>query len=188
MGDAARQRGTPAARSKRAAEKAAAASPESTSHPAAATPAAAPAAASRGSPRPAEPPTTPMETDEKHAAPPPTAAASAAGGAALVSSAAADLVNCPICTPKPKSQVLTLACRHPTCGECMLKMRSAYTEQTDRIDLTYDTGAASDGTLAPPTCPTCRGPISEAEFAAAEAIVAAVPATPTLESAGNLTL
>ena len=81
VGDAARQRGTPAARSKRAAEKAAAASPESTSHPAAATPAAAPAAASRGSPRPAEPPTTPMETDEPHAAPPPTAATADEGGA-----------------------------------------------------------------------------------------------------------
>ena len=70
--EAARLRGTPAARSQRAAERADAASPESTSHstsPAAA--ASAPtstdvptAAAARGSTRPAEPPTTPMETDE----------------------------------------------------------------------------------------------------------------------------
>ena len=93
--EAARQRGTPAARSQRAAEKAAAAytrgSPESTSPPAAASPApaaSAPAstdapatAASRGSPRPAEPPTTPMETDEPHAAPPPAADTSGEGGA-----------------------------------------------------------------------------------------------------------
>ena len=86
VGDAARQRGTPAARSQRAAEKAAAAytrgSPESTSHPAAASPtSAASTPASLGSPRPAEPPTTPMETDEPHAAPPPTAATADEGGA-----------------------------------------------------------------------------------------------------------
>ena len=145
------------------------------------------AAAARGSPRPAEPATTPMDTDEPHAAPPPAAAAFAAGGAALVSGAAAACNEiCPICTEdRPKSQVVTLACGHRTCGGCMLKMRSAYTEQPNRIDLTYDPGAASDGTLAPPRCPMCRRPIREAEFAAAEAIVAAVPAPPTLESAGK---
>ena len=90
--EAARQRGTPAARSQRAAEKAAAAytrgSPESTSPPAAASPAPAAsapastdaAAAARRSPRPAEPPTAPMETDESHAAPSTATAAAADDG------------------------------------------------------------------------------------------------------------
>ena len=86
--DAARQRGTPAARSKRAAERAGAASPEPTSPPAAASPAAASsapasldaAAAARGSPRPAEPATTSMDTDEPHAAPPSAAATSGEAG------------------------------------------------------------------------------------------------------------
>ena len=95
VGDAARQRGTPAARSQRAAEKAAAAytrgSPESTSHPAAASPtSAASTPASLGSPRPAEPPTTPMETDEPHAAPPPTAATADEGGGEGAASADPD--------------------------------------------------------------------------------------------------
>ena len=93
VGDAARQRGTPAARSRRAAVKAAAAytrgSPESTSPPAAASTATAasaptstdaPAAATRGSPRPAEPSTTPMDTDEPHAAQPSAAATAADDG------------------------------------------------------------------------------------------------------------
>jgi len=128
-----------------------------------------------------------MDTDEPHAAPPPAAAAFAAGGAALVSGAAAACNEiCPICTEdRPKSQVVTLACGHRWCGGCMLEMRSAYDEQSNHIDLTHDLDAASDGTLAPPSCPTCRGPIREADFAAAEAIVAAVPAPPTLESAGK---
>ena len=86
--EAARQRDTPAARSRRAAERAGAASPEPTSPPAAASPAAASSApastdttaAARGSPRPAEPATTPIETDVPHAASPSAAATSGEAG------------------------------------------------------------------------------------------------------------
>ena len=77
----------------------------------------------------------------------------------------------------PESQIVRLACNHAVCGGCLLGMRSTYTEQTNRIDLTHDSGAMSDGTLAPPSCPECRARISETEFAAAEAIAPAPPAT-----------
>ena len=77
----------------------------------------------------------------------------------------------------PKTQMVQLACNHAVCGECLLGMRSTYTEQPPRIDLTHDSGTTSDGTLAPPSCPECRACISETEFAAAEAIAPTAPAT-----------
>ena len=90
---------------------------------------------------------------------------------------AAGLATCPCCREDmPKLQMVQLACNHAVCGECLLGMRSAYTEQPPRIDLTHDSGTTSDGTLAPPNCPLCRARISETEFAEAEAIVTAPPA------------
>ena len=77
----------------------------------------------------------------------------------------------------PESQIVRLACNHAVCGGCLLRMRSSYTGQTNCIDLTCDSGATSDGTLAPPSCPECRACISETEFAAAEAIAPTAPAT-----------
>ena len=62
---------------------------------------------------------------------------------------AAGLATCPCCREDmPESQIVRLACNHAVCGGCLLRMRSSYTGQTNCIDLTYDSGATSDGTLA----------------------------------------
>ena len=91
----------------------------------------------------------------------------------------AGLATCPCCREDmPKTQIVQLACNHAVCGECLLRMRSTYTEQPSRIDLTHDSGTTSDGTLAPPNCPLCRARINETEFAEAKAIDAAPPAAP----------
>ena len=90
---------------------------------------------------------------------------------------AAGLATCPCChEDMSKLQMVQLACNHAVCGACLLGIRSTYTEQPPRIDLTHDSGTTSDGTLAPPKCPLCRARISETEFAEAEAIVTAPPA------------
>ena len=76
-----------------------------------------------------------------------------------------------------RSQTVLLACGHAVCGGGVLRMRSTYTEQTNHIDLTHDSGARSDGTLAPPSCPECRARISETVFVAAEVVATTAPAT-----------
>ena len=119
----------------------------------------------------------PAEEPSPSSSPPAPEAASAPAVGAPSPPPPAGLVECDICTDEtPPSQMVTLDCGHVLCARCVTEIHSAYTEQPNRIDLTFENGGASAGTLAPPSCPHCRQRISEADLAAAASTARGAPA------------